>query len=320
LSAAAGYTAILLAVQSLRIREFHEPVLLGTILLYGGWIIVVVMAVTVHEFAMPLLAGFLLANVVLFLLTWTRVPKCFEVAATKSQAASQANSTREVGAGNSSPIRVWWTMLRQIYIAYLFVLVAMTWLQGGGAGFFIMIGPIIVATARSNWRYLAHLPISPRKLFWAIWAPLPLAMFLGYEAAVHFPMGFARHVPLGPRITAIGWAINLALLLYWTFCFQLWQWHRMRRWAVVVKTLIMAVVPVAASVAIPSNAFWRRYGTDPIPYFAVKWAEALPQNPWLLAILLIIPLIGLYWLVERIFCEMEYSQTRTIGQSYLQER
>lgn len=89
------------------------------------------------------------------------------------------------------------------------------------------------------------------------------------------------------------------------------------------KFLLMAAIPVgitAAWIAIPSNAFWRRYGADPIPYFAVRWASVLPENPWLLAILLAVPLAFLYYLAERAFCEMEYSTTRTVGESYLQGR
>jgi hypothetical protein len=182
-----------------------------------------------------------------------------------------------------------------------------------------MIVPLIVVKVRSNWNFLGYLPVSPRKLFWAIWAPLPFAMLLGYAAAIHFPMGLARPVPLGPRITAINWAINLALLLSWILGFQLSVWHRTRRWPVALKAIIMAVVPTAAWITIPANALWRRYG-GPIPYFAVKCAAILPQNPALLAILLLVPLAALYLLVERSFCEMEYSPTRTIGESYLQGR
>jgi hypothetical protein len=40
----------------------------------------------------------------------------------------------------------------------------------------------------------------------------------------------------------------------------------------------------------------------------------------LLAILLAVPLAGLYWLAERAFCEMEYSVTRTVGERYLRRR
>ncbi len=82
----------------------------------------------------------------------------------------------------------------------------------------------------------------------------------------------------------------------------------------------MPVGMIAGWIAIPDNTVWRKYGADPIPYFAMKWAAVLPENPWMLAIALMVPLAGLYWLVERAFCETEYSTTRTIGESYYQVR
>jgi hypothetical protein len=46
----------------------------------------------------------------------------------------------------------------------------------------------------------------------------------------------------------------------------------------------------------------------------------LPENSLLLGALLVIPLVGLYWLAERAFCEMEYPRAaqKTIGEAYLQ--
>jgi hypothetical protein len=319
-NAAAGFTAILLAGQSFRIREFHEPLLAYIILLIAGGALMVLMAVALPQFEVRVLAGYLLANIAFFLLAWTRVPKSFTVAPTGAKSSKTIAATQ----GTSSPIRAWWKILRQLYLTYLFVLVGMGWLLGGAT--FITIAfvvPTITATARLNWRFLAHLPISPRKLFWAMWAPLPLGIFLGYEAAVHFPMGRIRSMPLGPRITAIDWAFTLALLLSWKFCFQSWEWRRMRGVPAAIKAVLIAVVPVGVAVAwisIPDITAWRRYGADPIPYFAVKWASALPENPWILAIVLVVPLAGLYWLVERAFCETEYSTTRTIGESYYHAR
>jgi hypothetical protein len=319
LNAAAGFTAILLAAQSIRIREFHEPLLACIILLIAGGAVMVLLAVALPQFAAGVLTGYLVANIAFFLLAWSRIPKSFTVAPTRAK-----SSTTIAGKGGSSAIRAWWKMLRQIYFTYLFVLVFLSWLLGGAS--FITIAaiiPSITATAWFNWRLLAHLPVSPRKLFWAIWAPLPLGIFLGYEVALHFPMAPIRPVILGPRVMAIDWVITLLLLLSWMFCFLSWEWHRMRRVPTAIKAVLIAVVPLgvaAAWISIPSKTAWRRFGSDPIPYFAVKLAAVLPENPWLLAIALMVPLAGLYWLVERAFCEMEYSTARTIGESYYHAR
>jgi hypothetical protein len=321
LNAAAGFTAILLAAQCFRMREFREPLGVRVSLLIAGGTFMILIEVALPNSATRVLAGYLLANIAFFLLAWSRVPKCFEAAPAKPSAARQA---RAIVGGKARPILVWWKILRPIYLSYLFVLVALVWLEGGATFVSVIaVVPPVAATAGGNWRFLAHLPVSPRKLFWAIWAPLPLAIFLGYEGAVHFPMGPLHAVTLGPRTSAISWSFSLALLLSWMFCFQSSEWRRMRNWPMAAKFLIMAVIPVgiaAAWITIPSNDFWRRYGVDPIPYFAVKWAAVLPENPWLLAILLAVPLAGLYYLAERTFCEMEYSTTRTLGESYIQGR
>ncbi len=197
LNGAAGLTAILLAAQSFRIREFHEPLLVRNILLFIGGTGMIVLAIALPQFAVRVLAGYLMANVAFFLLARSRVPKSFTVAPT---AAKSSISFAWAAQGTSSPMRAWWKILRQIYLTYLLVPVGLGWLLGGASLVtMVFTVPILTATARTNWGFLAHLPVSPRKLFWAIWAPLPLAMFLGYEAALYFPMGPIHAVILGPR-------------------------------------------------------------------------------------------------------------------------
>ena len=184
-----------------------------------------------------------------------------------------------------------------------------------------MVVPPVLAMVRTKWRSLAHLPVSMRKLFWAVWGPLPVAIFVGYEAAVYFPFGSIKPVILGARSEAVAWAISLAMLLSWIFLFQSFEWRRMRRLPMAVRTVVIAAFPVSLAVAwimIPSNAAWRKYGSDPLPYFAVKLAGVLPASPVLLGILLAAPLAGLCWLAERAFCEMEYSSARTAGETYMQ--
>jgi hypothetical protein len=184
-----------------------------------------------------------------------------------------------------------------------------------------MVVPPVLAMVRTKWRFLAHLPVSMRKLFWAVWGPLPVAIFAGYEAAVYFPFGPVKPVILGARIEAVAWGISLAMLFSWIFLFQSFEWRRMRRLPRALRVALVATAGVsvaAAWIMIPSTAAWRKYGSDPLPYFAVKLAAMLPASPVLLGILLVIPLAGLYWLAERAFCEMEYSSTRTAGESYLQ--
>jgi hypothetical protein len=327
LNGGAGFTAILLAAQSFRIRSFHEPLLACIILLIAGGAVMTTLAVALPELTTRVLAGYLLVNVVFFLLAWSRVPKCFTVVVSAqplAPARERGGTLRAQSsdlAGSSSPIRAWWKILRQIYLTYL-ILVAVGWAIGGASliGIFMVV-PIVTGTARTNWQFLAHLPVSPRKLFWAIWAPLPLAMFLGYEVAVYLPSKFPVHsINLGPRATAIDWASTLLLMFSWMFYFQSLTWRRFRRVPWAIRGGLTAAVMAAAWIATPDAPVWRRFGADPIAYFAAKWAVTLPENPWMLAIVLMVPLAGLYWLVERAFCEIEYLTTQTVGESYFRTR
>ena len=317
LNGAAGFTAILLAAQSFRIREFHEPLLACIILLIAGGAVMTLLAAALPQFAALVLAGYLVANVAFFLLAWSRVPTSFTVAPTRAKSSKSIAGETE---GTSSPTRTWWKILQQVYFTYLVIFVGLAWLWGGLSLLgIIAVVPIITSMARMNCLFLAHLPVSPRKLFWAIWTPLPLAVFLGDEAALHFPIALIPPPILGLRVTANDWAITLILLLSWMFCLQSWEWARLRRVPKAIKAVLVAVVPVGLAaewISIPDSATRLRYVVDPIPYVAA----ALPENPGIRPTALVVLLAGLYWLVERAFCETEYSTTRSIGESYYHAR
>jgi hypothetical protein len=318
LNATAGYTAVLLFAQCFRIREFHEPRWVCLVAVVVGGTGMIVMGVALPDFAMRVLAACLALSATLFVVALSRVPKSFQAAPAEASAVGRVRT----GPGESSAAVAWWKILRPIYGWYLLILVGLVWLQAGGS--FVsstMVVPPVLAMVRTKWRFMAHLPVSMRKLFWAVWGPLPVAILIGYEAAVYFPFGPVHPVILGLRIEAIAWAISLALLLWWIFLFQSFEWRRMRRLPMVLRVVLGAAVPLgvaAAWVMIPSTEAWRKYGTDPLPYFAVKLAGGLPENPVALAAILLAVSAALYWLAERAFCEMEYSATRTVGESYMQ--
>jgi hypothetical protein len=305
LNAAGGITVLYLCGQSFRIRQFHEPRWICSIILIVGGAAICVIDAVMADYGLRLLAGYLLIAAALFVVDLARVPKSFECAPEEPRAAAKPAT---VSSSTAHPAMVWLKILRPMWGWQALISIPVVWVSGGGVLIAIIaFAPVMMAMIKRMLVFLGHLPVSGRKLFWAMWAPLPAVILLGYEAAVHFPLPFYHRFPaLEPRISAIVLALGMALFLIWVFLLQSVDGHRLRNIPAALRWAAIAIFPIVVDAAWILAPFDEAgHGSDPIPYYAIRLARGLPENPWLLAATLLIPLLGLYWLAERTFREME---------------
>jgi len=175
----------LMLIQSLRVRALEPP----------GWLTILVLVVMVASgpvaglllpgsiaLLIASLVGCALASAALFLKAWSEIPKSFQLAPANPIAVRAQRSAPEK---HAAP---WWPVFRALYFG--------SWRTGGGA-FIMFVGllsavvfgwmapimwVIFIPASYFNYRnglvWLAHLPISARKLFWLVWAPSTAAILL----------------------------------------------------------------------------------------------------------------------------------------------
>jgi hypothetical protein len=141
--------------------------------------------------AAAVLGGGALVSAALFLKAWTEVPRSFQLAPTELQGKEPVfvRSERTGAANDAAP---WWPVFRELYIGswrnrlwplLLLLLVIQTlafgWVFAALAVIYI---PMTCAGYRAKLRWLTHLPIPARKLFWMAWFPDTAAIVLGLAA------------------------------------------------------------------------------------------------------------------------------------------
>jgi hypothetical protein len=189
----------LMLIQSLRVRALEPP----------GWLTILVLVVMVASgpvaglllpgssaLLIALLGSCALASAALFLKGLVEVPRSFQLAPVHLK-GGQPVSVRSERTGSSIQTAPWWPVFRALYFG--------SWRTGGGP-FIVFVGlfssvvfgwmsPFLWLTVipasffnyRNGLLWLAHLPISARKLFWLVWAPSTAAILLALT--LNFALG-----------------------------------------------------------------------------------------------------------------------------------
>ncbi|HEY4364713.1 MAG TPA: hypothetical protein VGN17_27355 [Bryobacteraceae bacterium] len=321
LEAAAGLSVIYLLGTGIRIRQFHEPVWACLILLIVGGAAMCMVDELLVKSGTLVLTGYLIAGAVVFGVNLARIPKGFECA---PREAATGDRPRVRVPADAKPGWVWWPVLRSIYkwhIGFVVMAAGLSAMIGSSMILVLFLTPPATALSRTTWIYLAYLPVSQRKLFLANWMPLAALLVAAYLSGIRSPIYLPIPAAVGdPRNLITGFAVVLALFFGFGFALQSWEWRRVRGWPAALKVGLVAIFPATLAAAWILTPPHDRYGSDPLPYYALRLSQMLPGNPVLWGLALAIPLAGLYWLAERSFCEMEYpaAAQKTLAQAYLQ--
>jgi hypothetical protein len=150
-------------------------------------------------------------------------------------------------------------------------------------------------------------------VLWVILAPVLLALAGRYFLSVHVPAFFTfSRYSLGLHPTqpvARDQVLNLAAMAAWVLLVVLFNalvdWRRLRHLPAVVRRYLVGVPMAAAfSVVIPLRGTW---GIDVIRDALARLSRALPGNLAALIGISMIPMAALYWAVQRVCEEGEYT-------------
>jgi hypothetical protein len=399
LEAGAVVTVLLLLIQCVRVGTINPP----------GWLMLV--AFTGQFFALPivvarlfpgptavvvtLLGGGALVSAALILQAWAHVPKSFQLA------PAEPASAKPERRGQAWLTITWWPVFRSLYGSWqvgLFLFAGFTTTLTGNGGFALLLVPAVFFYCYGGLRWLLHLPISPRKLFWAIWLPLTVTMMAGLVLSVPFnddrsgdpvvsisgssnvkvppaywrwarggtaplieaPWGehdqpetatrmklvFYNPYSVGPgnsqrfldwqfmRATAAVYGqpaarlrglrttmqqpkarlivVGLALM-YWLIqmcTLHVSGWKRLQDTPLTLRLLLAAgPMPFAYAIYVaPMFLHILGRGNAIMDAFVMNLASVLPDNPWVLLLIAALPVVGLYWLADKLFREMEFGQ------------
>jgi hypothetical protein len=174
--------------------------------------------------------------------------------------------------------------------------------------------PVFFFQCRLGLRWPLLLPISTRKLFWAMW--LPITTVLGAGVLLNFPfeMDLTKRPEVSPKahMTALA-----AVVLFWLLqicALQLYGWKKLQCTSPTFRIILSGAPSFLAYAAYMTPMFLHWAGMaprdlDPIFDALVRnLASVLPDNLWMIALIAALPAAGLYWLAEKLFREMEFGQ------------
>jgi hypothetical protein len=300
LAVAAAFTAFILGVKCVRIRQLGAPksvrtaafqvAILGVI---GGPYIARYLKAA-HWRVLPspvsVLAICVPASVALFWWGWTSVPKSFQVAppGEVDSAPVPRHETAEPSGFGWSPVLLAIYGGQSILIMFAFVV---GWMASGHHG----VGVLAVITqnaTRGRCRWLLSLPVSRRKLFGLIALTMAAATMLGSVVSIFVQ---TKH-PLSPRVRFVEFAAEIATVYFVLFLAELPAWSRLSKLPAWVRWAPFLLSFVAVAFCFSDMTVFERL------------AATLPQAWWQLTPLLAIPTVATYWLAEKAFIEQEYRQ------------
>ncbi|MEP7352876.1 MAG: hypothetical protein ABI824_06560 [Acidobacteriota bacterium] len=243
-----------------------------------------------------------LASVAIFWRGWTRVSNVsnpLQIAASQAMQIAEPEQSVAVESERDSPRYALYPVFRSIFNLQMVFLVI--WLFGsrffGGFGSASVFLGISQAQFRSQCRWMLSLPFSARRLF--AWLAIPQGVLI---LAVCLIGNFNPSYQLSPRARLVEIPIELAALYGMIFLSELSTWRRLSRLRTLRFGPRIVWIPFVL-VALAMSALLAR------PETMEQMAAKLPTDLWTTAGILVIPVIALYWLAEKAFCEQEYRVT-----------
>ncbi len=189
----------------------------------------------------------------------------------------------------------------------------------GMGGFTVIVIPSFLVPFRLGLRWLLHLPISARKLFWAVWFPITAAMIAGL--AFNIPFDRRLKVPaVLPKIRLIAFTVVLVFWLLQICLLQLQGWKRLRDLPLTIR-MILSAGPIFVAYAVSVMMIFhhtagRNSDGRNVLFDALvrNLGSVLPDNLWVIGLIAVLPIAGLYWLAEKLFREMEFGQIEAQAQ------
>jgi len=196
-------TVGLMLIQSVRVRSIEPPEGLPTTVFITAVAISGPVAMTGlispgSILMIAVLGGCALVSAGLFLKGWAEVPKSFQLALAELDAVRtdpagpvEPDAVRTDRAGPATRTTPWWPVLRELYFGsarastscigmlVLACMIPIPILGSGMAGFAFIILLTSFFEYCTGLRWLLHLPISARKLLWAVWLPSTAAIVVG---------------------------------------------------------------------------------------------------------------------------------------------
>ncbi len=312
LEAGAVVTVALLLVQCIRVQTIDAPRWLAVV--PYACIFLVLLLITGYfprpaAAAIEVLGGCAVVSAALFLKAWTNVPGSFQLAPAEPVSAGSDKGRR------TWPTVAWWPVFRSLYgwQAGLLLFAVFTMMLMGGGLFALWVVPLLF-THRLGLRWLLHLPISARKLFWAMWLPMTAAMVAGVVLEGPFEKGVLKRPDVSPKTHMVAIAVILLSWLIQICGFQLGRSKSLWDTPFALKFILSGAPSLVACAICLAPIFLRMAGVSPSDHNSLfdavvsNVASVLPDNLWMIALIAAPPIAGLYWLAEKLFREMEFGQ------------
>jgi hypothetical protein len=320
--AAAIFTLVIAALQSIRMRELCLP----------RWLMIVLMVpmppvsllVTRYGSATIVFAVSLPLSAVLLLRTWRALPKSYELAPAGTHPGTAAVPKAGQRAKTSVrflPAVAWRPVLHSLFSAR--DLWFLPWiLVGAMSGQWLMSSlctALLWFNTRQRSRWLWSLPIKARALLLTMLVPILFILAAGYFAGLHFPRKHPIPVPdFNLQVLSLGLILGCALLAL--LCMVLFDWRRLGRFPKWVRALPALLfiglpwfVPGVLFLFVPSamDQFARVQREFPLTL-----SHAVPGGVFGALAATAATLAVLYWAIEKVSSEAEFANKPRPPQDY----